>query len=527
MKKFSIWLKEDTDVKTKINLFEKTIAAKMDTLAENPEYLDRLNQVFGTTGMPISDSDASVTDNFLGLFYRTSGSKNGKIAVVTGSTAAEHAKTSKLAKIDAKGTVTITLDDGNVMTVEPSGGGSTGKTKSGVARKYFKNNQNFQEAVFATLIELEIKGELDNLVKANKNPKFSDKKCVSWLIASDAKKKTGICKYVDCSIGKDDPQGFSLAMEDYLTQQNQGKWGKTFETVYRTRWKELLDSVFVSKKPNWRSCKLLRDNVNIKGVDTELLTKYFRGNRCGVPKDTVDKSDIILAFVSGEEINEILKKILSFGPDELQAHNDYMNQLINDCKFIGISLKQLGTGGVRVAAMNVIVTAQGSNIKADKSTAVIYDETDPSNSTFNPKGATLPSADSEGIMTYRIKIPIINRDSIHTKEGAQMVLSVKRQEQRVAAVFQAEKEAAQMGAANAFMNDNGFNIADKIKTAIAKGAGYSAAIQHTAIQLLKLFSAKPLFFYKTFCAAVAYPLVHITDEGTELTADMAPHIKIF
>lgn len=538
MEKFRGWLNEN-NIDTTVVLNEATKnkkTNKLKILAVHPEYEKELEKLFAAPLM--SDKEASVNqDKFKGLFYRnTTSTTNGDVAYVRNSPAA--AAIAKAANnpdsgvsIDAKGIAMVTMSDGTTLSVDVSGGGSTRATANGAAREFFKDNKPFQEATFAALIQRGIQGIE---VPAVKNPKAPKYKVASWILASDPIAKTGIFEYVNAGISADQKDAYMLELENYLIEQNQGQWAKTFEKVGNERWQNKIASVFTTagaKNLKWKNARILRDNTPDPDVSEELLYSYFNGGRCGYPsKDIIDKADILLTF-DPKNTNKYLKKILSFkDKSQIREHNNYINDLLVNGKMIGVSLKQLGSGDIRISVLNVTTTAVGEQINPDNQTVVRFIGDDDPDNTFDASNTYLKT-ESDTVSTYAVKIPVNHNKHIHTPEGAEMKLSVKNQDKRVAAVYQSDREKAQMGSANAILKQStdtfgGYDIPAYVAKYQAK-MDRTKAIRKVAEDVVNIFKNNQLVCHRVFAQAVAYPLVTIDETGEHVESEQAPYIKIY
>lgn len=296
-----------------------------------------------------------------------------------------------------------------------------------------------QEAITAVLLEMNCNGETNASLKFNKeevpaeyakkNDKFN---ILKWMLTSDPELGTGICAYVDFPIKE--KTKFASAMLSFVKV-----WGNTFVKVFNiSNVKQLINSIFKTPitSSKWHFGHFGRnDQPALKAT----LKSYLSGNRIGVQKDDIDKSDIVLYFNS-IEANKIMRAALQAKTEE--EHNLILTEAFMQKKLIGISLKKI-TGDVSLIGVNIsnaLTNANGPEIAAEKTIAVKYFSRNTKQNTFTSESfVNEPRLGAE--KTGELKIVVNNKESIHVDKDIILAIRTKGTSNLFAVLREANSQA--------------------------------------------------------------------------------------
>lgn len=499
-----------------------------DVLKQYPDVIAELEELAG--GPLVSDEEFE-NPNFNGLFYKTSNSASAKPKLCIGKgSAAEAAMFDAGAEQSGPSDITITLPSGAKIALHQSA-----KAKS---FKYLKNTTDFQEAVIAALMQMRIDNVQIPIPSDKKKAKYPVQ---AWMESSDPVKRTGICKYLDYSVPPEDVEQFQAEINMILTSNNNG-WRNCFEAIFRQDWRQVIDSVFV-KKPTWFKPLFIHDNLRLPSNIKASAAKFLGKQRCGVQKDTVDKTDVLLVF-NGAEATDLMEHCMKFGKDQVKEHNNFVNEMINQGRMLGLSLKQTGAN-VMVAAVNfnLRTTAVGDNINDKYKVVVQIDPSNPANCTFNcnKKALDIPPY-KEGVKTYVIGVPFNkgHANDLHAADDDMLGIFIREAGGTKQCNFGLKGAKAFFGKGNLALKDTvpdepsyrPIDLTAIINNAIADGKSVPAAVYEGVKRIASLIFTHPWTFTKIFAKSAGYPLAILGKDKKgkkhydyEIVA--APYLKIF
>lgn len=515
---------------------EKPVTAKIpnrnistfDALKQYPDVLAELEELAG--GPMVSDEEFDNPD-FNGLFYKTSNSASAKpkICVGKGSTAEANLFDAGADQTGASD-ITITLPSGAKIALHQSA-----KSKS---FKYLKNTTDFQEAVIAALMQMRVDHIQIPIPTDKKKAKYPVQ---AWMESSDPVKKTGICRYLDYNVPPEDVEQFQAEINMILTSNSNG-WRNCFEAIYRKDWRQEIDKVFV-KKPTWFKPLFIHDNLRLPGNIKSAAAKFLGAQRCGVQKDTVDKTDVLLVFNSADAV-PLMNQCLSFKNGQIKEHNEFVNEMINQGRMLGLSLKQTGAD-VMVAAVNfnLKTTAVGDNINDEYKVVVQIDPNDPKNCTFNcnKKALQIPEF-KEGVKTYAICVPFNkgHGKDLHASDDDMLGIFIREAGGTKQCNFGLKGAKAFFGKGNLALKDivpdePGYKPIDLtaiINRALADGKSVPEAVYEGVKRIASLVFTHPWTFTKIFAKSAGYPLAILNKDKKgkkhyDYEINSAPYLKIF
>lgn len=385
-----------------------------------------------------------------------------------------------------------------------------------------------QEAITAVLLEMNCDGKTNTSLKfkkeevpeefAKKNDKFN---ILKWMLTSNPETKSGICAYVDFPIKE--KAKFASAMLEFVKT-----WGNSFVKVFNiSSVKQLINSIY--KTPitsgKWHFGHFGRnDQPALKAT----LESYLSGNRVGVQKDSIDKSDIVLYF-NQTEANKIMKSALQAQTKE--EHNSILTDAFMQKKLIGISLKKI-TGDVSLVGVNIsnaLTNANGPEIADGKTIAVKYFSKNTKQNTFT-RGSFINEPRLAAEKTGELRIGVNNKESIHVDKDILLAIRTKGTANLFAVLREANSQANFGNAKVAFAKTEvnglpglGFNM-NEIQNAINKRP-INKQIKIMFDEFRKIIS-KPggvKKFSVAFADAAGYSVI-IDDNFTQIAA---PYIKIY
>lgn len=502
--------------------------ATFDVLKQYPDVLAELEELAG--GPLVSDEEFDNPD-FNGLFYKTSNSEKAKTHLCIGKGSAAEA-----ALFDAGGKPSGTSD---MALVLPSGAKiklhQSSKAKS---FKYLKNTTDFQEAVIAALMQMRVDHIQIPIPADKKKAKYPVQ---AWMESSDPVKKTGICKYLDYTVPPEDVEQFQAEINMILTSNSNG-WRNCFEAIYKQDWRQVIDSVFV-KKPTWFKPLFIHDNMRLPANIKSAAAKFLGRQRCGVQKDTVDKTDVLLVFNSAEAA-DLMEQCMKFTKDQIEEHNKFVNEMVNQGRMIGLSLKQTGAD-VMVAAVNfnLKTTAVGDNINDKYKVVVQIDPSNPANCTFNcnKKALDVPPF-KEGVKTYVIGVPFNkgHAKDLHAGDDDKLGIFIREAGGTKQCNFGLVGAKAFFGKGNLALKETvpdepGYvpiDLTAIINRAKANGEDTPHAVYRGVQRIQSLIYTHQWTFTKIFAKSAGYPLAILGKDKKgrkhydyEIVA--APYLKIF
>jgi len=499
-----------------------------DVLKQYPDVLAELEELAG--GPLVSDEEFE-NPEFNGLFYKTSNSESAKPKLCIGKgSAAEAAMFDAGAEQSGTSDITITLPSGAKIALHQSA-----KAKS---FKYLKNTTDFQEAVIAALMQMKVDQIEIPIPSDKKKAKYPVQ---AWMESSDPVRKTGICKYLDYTVPPEDVEQFQAEINMILTSNSNG-WRNCFEAIYRQDWKQVINSVFI-KSPTWFKPLFIHDNLRLPANIKESAKKFLGRQRCEVQKDTVDKTDVLLVFNSAEAA-DLMDRCMEFKKDQIEEHNNFVNEMINQGRMLGLSLKQTGAD-VMVAAVNfnLRTTAVGDNINDKYKVVVQIDPTNPDNCTFNCKKAALDIPKfKEGVKTYCIGVPFNkgHANDLHAADDDMLGIFIREAGGTKQCNFGLKGAKAFFGKGNLALketvpdepNYRPIDLTAIINNAKAEGKSVPAAVYEGVKRIASLIFTHPWTFTKIFAKSAGYPLAILGKDkrgkkkyNYEIVA--APYLKIF
>jgi len=499
-----------------------------DTLKQFPDVLAELEEIAG--GVMVSDEEFDNPD-FNGLFYKTSNSASAKPKLCIGKgSSAESNLFDAGAEQSGASDMVIKLPCGAKIALHQSA-----KSKS---FKYLKNTTDFQEAVIGALMQMRV----DNIpIPVPTDKKKAKYPVQAWMESSDPVKKTGICKYIDYSVPAEDVEQFQTEINMILTSGNNG-WRNCFEAIYKVDWKSEINKIFIHK-PTWFKPLFIHDNMRLPSTVKASASKFLGKQRCGVQKDVVDKTDILLVFNAADAV-PLMDRCMAFTKDQIPEHNEFVNEMINQGKMLGISMKQTGTS-VMVAAVNfnIKTTAVGDNINDEYKVVVQIDPDDPNNCTFNcnKKNLVIPQFKPD-VKTYRIDVPF-NRGhgkDLHAGDGDMLGIFIREAGGTIQCNFGLKGAKAFFGKGNLALkeilpaepNYVPIDLTAIVKKNIDAGKSVPEAVYEGVKRIASLIFTHPWTFTKIFAKSAGYPLAIVGKDkkgkkklNYEFMA--APYMKVF
>lgn len=509
----------------------------METLEKYPAVMDEIAEIFGTAFI----SDAEMDDeSFGGLFFKTalnrSTDKISRSLNVAVNSAALNIIENKLkGKYSPSGSNwEFTLPSGAMIKVHQSS-----KTKG---YKYITNGTAFQEATYALLMQYSIE---DKEIPRSANKEYAKDPVLGWMMESDITTKSGFWHYFNYEVPANDTETFYDEVKRFVTSGTPS-WSKSFTAVSKINWRDKINNLYKETEttpPDWKKPLFIHDNLKLKAGETlkRKVAEFLRGNRCGIPKDEVDKTDVLLIF-NTDTINPILDKIASFTKEsQIEEHNKYINDLINGGILLGISLKKTGSS-VNVAAVNfnISTTAVGDNIKDDSKVLVKFDPKNPNNSTLNNAKTYKPPFKSD-VVTYKLLIPFNegHAKDMHAEgeDGVGVAVRVSGGAVQVnfgvgTRVFLGKGNDALKGSEKLLkeLNYSGVDATQIYKKALGDNTDKesSAKAIYTVVEsVYKAIVSNPAAFAKIFTKAIGYPLAIQRGKKTDYEIVSTPYVKIY
>jgi hypothetical protein len=409
--------------------------------------------------------------------------------------------------------------------------GAIKTSKDGVECETFGTGADItklQEAITAVLLEMNCDGMTNASLKFNKeevpaefakkNDKFN---ILKWMLTSDPEQGTGICAYVDFPIKE--KAKFTSAMLLFVKA-----WGNSFVKIFNiSNVKQLINSIY--KTPitanKWHFGHFGRNDQQALKVTLE---SYLSGNRIGVQKDSIDKSDIVLYF-NAPEANKIMRQALQAKTKE--EHNSILTDAFMQKKLIGISLKKI-TGEISLVGVNIsnaITNANGPEIVNEKSVAVKYFSRNTKQNTFTSKSFTNePRLGAE--KTGELRIAVNNKESIHLDKDIILAIRTKGTTNLFAVLREVNSQANFGNAKVAFAKTEvdglpslGFNI-NEIQNAVReRPINEQIKILFDEFRRIVRNPEGIKKFSVAFADAAGYSII-VDDVFTQLAA---PYIKIY
>lgn len=542
MEKFRGWLNE------------KKIATKVDLENENPNsenaasagkgiapnisaitkagHLEELEQVAGK----ITDPNIGYKEpEFKGLFYKEKKTTK-ELNLAKDSDAIK-------ALLDAGGElingaevkVRYTFNNGDFTDIRISTKKSISRADGRGATDALGDITEVQESITAALMEMRVKGIS---IPEPTNKKYAKYPVSGWIIESDPKNKTGIYEWVKFN-------SYSPAVQQQLSEllykttasNSSGNgwtdWAKSFEAIYSQDWKAKLNAIYKSVKPNWNNASFIHHRRIIPGIDMETVYRYLENDRfSGIKKDEIDKTDIILSF-DNSKITNLLHEIMEMStPAE---HNKFINQCVNDCRMVGISLKQVKQKTVNVAALNFKIgtTATGDNINDDYKLYVAIDK-DPSSdrNTFTGRVDIL-APKKEQVTSYVIELGTNHNhngnDTLHLTAEQPVWCNVMINKGSMQVAYKYKNASAKFGdGSGQFRQTSLGNISKRLHDYEKSLGDKYQAVKQTVTDIADFFKNDPAKMAEMFAFAAGYPIIRfnknkkLQDEPTQ-----APYIKIY
>jgi hypothetical protein len=154
-----------------------------------------------------------------------------------------------------------------------------------------------------------------------------------------------------------------------------------------------------------------------------LLKQYLDADRIGQQKDDIDKSDIILYF-NQQDAKVTMNAALH--ASSVEEHNEILNNAFFNKRFLGISLKQVGStfNLVGVNLSNAFTNVMGDEINNDKVVRVICKNRNAKNNTFIENCVDTKKIEVAA-KTVVIPIKVNNKSSIHVSNDVSLTLRTK------------------------------------------------------------------------------------------------------
>lgn len=537
MNKFSEWLAEkaiDTKVEVDNAAEGQKITANVAALTKS-NHLEELEAVAGK----ITDPNIGYTEpKFKGLFYKekvSSGRTVQELNLAKGSEAinALLAAGGVAAENTTEPKVKYTFQNGDYIEIRISTK-SISRADGRGATDALGDITEVQESIAAALMEMRVKGIT---IPAPKNKKYAKYSVAGWIIESDPKKKTGVYEWVKFN-------SYSPAVQQQLSEllykttaaNSTGNgwtdWAKSFEAIYSQDWKAKLNAIYKTVKPNWNKASFIHHRRIIPGLDMNTVYRYLEHDRFkGIKKDEIDKTDIILSFDNGKIINLLNEIMESPTPEE---HNRLINQYVNDCRMVGISLKQVQKT-VNVAALNFKIgtTATGDNINDDYKLYVAIDK-DPSSAKNTFTGSVdILSPKKEQVTSYVIELGTNHNhnghDSLHLTAEQPVWCNVMINKGSMQVAYKYKNANAKFGdGSGQFRQTSLGNISKRLHDYEKSLGDKYKAVKQTVEDIADFFKNDPTKMAEMFAFAAGYPIVRfnknkkLQDEPTQ-----APYIKVY
>lgn len=404
-------------------------------IEKNPEVWEEVCDILGL-GSAIPNESAITEleeDQYKGVFRKDAGDKPICINDVKAKSIVASFNDKELADLDGRNLVLFCPE--NNIWVKLTGTSSGSYDAKG--HKFIpKDVSPLQECLIAVILEKMIHGKINELsysknykppmaiVRGKEKPMKAntpENQFWHWIMDSDPSKGTGICKYYQIKKPTNEDEKTDLQAELKAFADN---WGPAFYSIASSNIINELKNIWIKNRANWSNAEIFHYARidNMKKVPN--IKAYLKEARCGQAKDTVDKSDIVLGF-NAKVVNEHMGRALKMTADQLDTHNNLLNNWMNTQELIGISLKKPSKEGPSVAAVNLFrnevnTTATGKNINDDYKVAVYFSD-DPSECTFNSK--LVKKYAEEPSLTQWLYINV-NKGHEHDIHGQQVALRI-------------------------------------------------------------------------------------------------------
>lgn len=527
MKKFSSWLNEK-----KIDLaIDNTNSNENETPEVEDEdvnfigystfikngyerYLKEMEKIFGKI---VQEKEINKNPAFKGCFFKDS--KGNKLSIFYNSEAFKNASQSKQVNKVNNSKLVFTTKDGTKIAIYISN-----KSVAESGNQFFIDKTEMQECFQAIIIERLAKNEGFKIKNKKSTTPFYD-----WCMESDASKKTNLFKYLKTDVSIKTEEQFKDEFKHFYDE-----WGESFESLINSKIIEKINSVFVKGTPNWSKLEVLHPNKKTSVSET-IMEDYFSnaGQRCGKRKDTVDKSDILLAF--GNNPQKFMEDILAFKTEEdLNAHNNMLNEAILNKEYIGVSLKK-NSGNVQVSAVNIRVgtTAIGDGINEDAKIIVKY--YGPGNKKNTIGEIIKPQSGKKDAVTYSIYANVNHPEDIHLETKPTIICKIKGNKKLTAPkiYFDTANSDAQLGSGKEWIIkytdeiNQKFDTLEKFNKYKPKFGAHKAYLK-LRDELYDLYINNPGLFEKILAANAGYPLeISLRNKKKDYIIVSAPYLKIF
>lgn len=542
---FTDWLK-DTNQLEDLYLGEKTITK--NDFKKNKNYIKELEATFGKL-MPITNMNGA--DGFFNKAVQTVDKPEDiisdiKLCVVRNSKAYQNLMKVGKAKTLANKDYEFTFSDGNVINIHVSD--LKQSATDGTSTKIYVGKGDaateIQEAITALLLTMKVRGTALDTIKEDVPPLIKHGKQVAdnrsdlykWLLASDPIKETGVCKYIEFGVPKNDVQSFKIQFEEFLKS-----WIYSFEAIWRADIKGLINSVFKKGIANWGQAqfghyRLSKNCPKVTKSIIPVLEEYLGKKRLSFNKDNIDKSDIVLYF-DAPRAEKIMTTVMH--AKDLDEHNQLLNYAFINQELMGISLKQV-VSEATIAAANfdkAATTAVGPTINEKKQIFIEYHgrtKADMKKNTFaevSQDDVIETEGKSSGII-----LKLANKDHIHC-ESSEINLDIRTKGgSSIASEFR-EKGHPAFGNANIPMAKSeikgeegpNINIPNLVKQIMDDGSAENIGELVTAVAqvVAQKFIDKPQTLAMLFAEAAGYPVKIVKKSGTEIKILAAPYLKLY
>ena len=528
-------------------ILEKTITK--NDFKKNKNYLKELEGTFGKL-MPITNMNGGK-----GFFNKAVQQVDKpediisdiKLCVIRNSDAYK-----KLMEVgEAKGLAgkdyLFTFSDGNVINIHVSDLKQNSAALNSSSAIYIGKGDaatEIQEAITALLLTMKVhnaklqydKDDVPPLIKRGKQVADNRSDLYKWLLSSDPIKQTGVCKYIEFNVPRNDIDAFKMQLEEFLKS-----WIYSFEAIWKADIKGLINSIFKKGIANWGQAqfahyRLTKNMPKITGEIISDLKDYLGKKRLTFNKDNIDKSDIVLYF-NPTRAHKIMETVMN--AKDLDEHNQLLNYAFVNQELMGISLKQV-VSEATIAAANfdkAATTAVGDTINEKKQIFIEYHgrtKQDMKKNTFGPVSLD-DVIETEG-KSSGIILKLSNKEHIHCESG-EINLDIRTKGgSSIASEFR-EKGHPAFGNANIPMakkvikNEEGpnINIPNLVKQIMDDGTAENIGELVTAISQIvaQKFIEKPQTLAMLFAEAAGYPVKIVRKTGTEIKILAAPYLKLY
>lgn len=561
--KFIKWLNENMPNIGRFTLNEGTgsIPGTKGKLEANAKYLNQIADAVGINGKIPTETEASEilmagkADDIPVFFKDTNGTLNVTRSKVD-SVASALTKNGMNCEV-LKDELLIKFEDGQSTSIRFTSKSVSKKShgEETIVGKYF-TSQNFvtavQESVTAGILQLMASKHkirevtLPDFIKNMIGGDKAEKKLSNfqkWLLASNPATDEGICRYIDCGVNPADAEQWQREWVSFLIngQSASDRWITAFNNLYNSSILGEIASVFKNGVSNWSAARFMHffTKTGDKTYHGSWLENYLVNDRCGMQKDTVDKTDIILCFNETKAKQAVAEL---FAQDDRQEYFRLMNQFINDKDFIGISLKKVGSS-VNLSAVNFKTgsTAIGQNIADEKKICLKFEDVGSKNNTFDIKNAKIanPSlTDDKGKykVSYIIQIKFNKGHGHDIHQGDDDILNINvrsgnSSHKSVVIEGAITNAKAQLGKMGTFVKDvlKYDATADYTRRVDARSTPEEVAAAYLAVakNFLALIKANEEGFYRILAGGIAYPVQLGKAEDDNFIIESAPYIKIY